>query len=121
MGAEYHYPLSNQTQFSNEALLTTILSSGDQSYAFRNVMTLTHEIDDRVDWENAWTLTHNVDGPSDTNNTVNTLSTAFIYELRNELDLTTTLAVSNYSGDETLANPNGTDTSLFFGIRYRLK
>ena len=121
LGAEYHYPLSNQTQFSNEALLTTILSSGDQSYAFRNVMTLTHEIDDRVDWENAWTLTHNVDGPSDTNNTVNTLSTAFIYELRNELDLTTTLAVSNYSGDETLANPNGTDTSLFFGIRYRLK
>ena len=121
LGAEYHYPLSNQTQFSNEAVLTTILASGDQSYVLRNVMTLTHEIDDRIDWENAWTLTHDINGPSDTTNTVNTLSTAFIYELRNELDLTTTLALSNYSGDETATNPNGTDTSLFVGLRYRLK
>ena len=52
---------------------------------------------------------------------MNTLSTAFIYELRNQLDFTTTLALSNYSGDETLGNPNGTDTSLFVGLRYRLK
>jgi len=121
LGAEYHHPLSNQTQFSNEAIMTTILASGDQSYNFRNVMSLTHEIDDRIDWENAWTLTHDINGPTDTTNTVNTLSTAFIYELRNQLDFTTTLAVSNYSGDETVANPNGTDTSLFLGLRYRLK
>jgi len=121
LGAEYHYPLSNKTQFSNEGVLTTILASGDQSYKLRNVMSLTHEIDDRVDWENAWILTHDINGPTDTTTTVNTLSTAFIYELRNQLDFTTTLAVSNYSGDEAIANPNGTDTSLFLGIRYRLK
>ena len=121
LGAEYHLPLSNQTQFSNEAVMTTILASGDQSYNFRNVMSLTHEIDDRIDWENAWTLTHDINGPTDTTNTVNTLSTAFIYELRNQLDFTTTLALSNYSGDETLGNPNGTDTSLFVGLRYRRK
>lgn len=120
-GAEYHHPLSNRTQFSDEATLTTILASGDQSYTLRNIMTLTHEIDDRVDWENAWILTHAINGPTDTSNTVNTLSTAFIYELRNQLDFTTTLAVTNYSGDETVGNPNGTDTSLFLGIRYRLR
>ncbi len=121
LGAEYHYPLSNQTQFSNEAVLTTILNNDDTSYTVRNVMTLTHEIDDRIDWENAWTLTYENNGPTNTDTTVNTLSTAFIYRLRNSLDLTTTLAFSNYAGNETASNPNGTDTSLFVGLRYRLK
>lgn len=120
LGAEYHYPLSNQTQFSNEAVLTTILD-GDVSYTLRNVMSLTHEVDDRIDWENAWTLTYDVNGPTDTQTTVNTVSTAFIYQLRNQLDFTATLALSNYSGDESAASPNGTDTSLFLGLRYRLK
>lgn len=119
-GAEYHYPLSNQTQFSNEAVLTTILD-GDVSYTLRNVMSLTHEVDDRIDWENAWTLTYDVNGPTDTQKTVNTVSTAFIYELRNQLDFAATLALSNYSGEESVASPNGTDTSLFLGLRYRLK
>ena len=121
IGAEYHHPLSNQTQFSNEALFTTILNNDDESYTFRNIMSLTHEIDDRIDWENAWTLTHDKNGPTNTETTVNTLSTAFIYDLRNQLDFTTTLAASNYSGDETIANPDGTDVSLFVGLRYRLK
>lgn len=121
LGAEYHYPLSNRTQFSNEAILTTIVNDDDDSYTLRNVLSLTHEIDDRIDWENAWSLTYDKNGPTDTATTVNTLSTAFFYELRNQLDLTTTLAVSDYSGDETLASPNGTDTSLFVGLRYRLK
>ncbi|MEZ5652158.1 MAG: DUF481 domain-containing protein [Burkholderiaceae bacterium] len=121
LGAEYHYPLSNRTQFSDEAVLTTIVNDNDDSYTLRNVMSLTHEIADRVDWENAWTLTYDKNGPTGTATTVNTVSTALFYELRNQLDLTTTLALSNYSGDETVASPNGTDTSLFVGLRYRLK
>jgi hypothetical protein len=121
LGAEYHYPISNRTQFSDEAVLTTIVGDDDDSYTLRNVLSLTHEIDDRIDWENAWTLTYDKNGPTNTDTTINTLSTALFYELRNQLDLTTTLAVSNYAGDETVANPNGTDTSLFVGLRYRLK
>lgn len=121
LGAEYHYPLSNQTQFSNDAVLTTILVSGDQWYNFRNVMSLTHEIDDRVDWENSWTLTHGMIGPTDATNTVNALSTALIYELRNQLDFTITMTVSNYSGSGAAGTPNGTDTSFFVGLRHRLK
>ncbi len=65
-------------------------------------------------------LTHDLNGPTNTTNTVNTMSTAFNYELRNQPDLTTTLAFSNYSGDETVANPNSTDTSLLVGLRYQL-
>jgi len=121
LAAEYHHPFNNQTQFSNEAVFTTIINDGDESYSFRNVMSLTFEVDDRIDWENAWTLTHDKDGPSSTETTINTLSTAFIYELRNQLDFTTTLAVSNYAGDDSISNPDGTDTSLFVGLRYRLK
>jgi hypothetical protein len=120
LGGEYHYPLSNLTQFSNVANLTTVLNSSS-TYLMRNAMTLTYELDSRLDWENGWTLTHDVNGPSDTKSTVNTLSTGLIYELRNQLDLTGTLAVSNYSGDESIDNPNGTDTALFIGVRYRLK
>ncbi len=120
LGAEYHYPLSNLTQFSNVANLTTVLNNSS-TYLLRNAMTLTHELDSRLDWENGWTLTHDVNGPSSTKSTVNTLSTGLIYQLRNQLDLTGTLAVSNYSGDESVGNPNGTDTALFIGVRYRLK
>lgn len=120
VGAEYHYPLSNLTQFSNVANLTSVLNNSS-TYLLRNAMTLTHELDSRLDWENGWTLTHDVNGPSSTKSTVNTLSTGLIYQLRNQLDLTGTLAVSNYSGDESVGNPNGTDTALFIGVRYRLK
>ncbi|AOW13536.1 hypothetical protein LPB72_11010 [Hydrogenophaga crassostreae] len=120
LGAEYHYPLDNLTQFSNVASLTSVLNNSS-TYLLRNAMSLTYELDRRLDWENGWTMTHDVNGPSSTKSTVNTLSTGLIYELRNQLDLTGTLAVSNYSGDQSIANPNGTDTALFVGVRYRLK
>jgi hypothetical protein len=120
LGAEYHRPLDNLTQFSNVATITSVLNN-TSTYQMRNAMSLTYELDSRLDWENGWTLTHDVNGPSDTRNTVNTLSTGLIYQLRNQLDLTGTLAVSNYSGDQSLKNPNGTDTAFFVGVRYRLK
>lgn len=84
-------------------------------------MSLTHEIDDRIDWENSWTYSYDRNGPTKTNATVNTLATAFIYSLTNSLDATATFALSHFGGDATLGNPNGTDRSLFLGIRYRLK
>lgn len=120
LGAEYHYPVDNLTQFSNVATITSVLNN-TSTYQLRNAMTLTYELDKRLDWENGWTLTHDVNGPSNTRNTINTVSTGLIYELRNQLDLTGTLAISNYSGDQSVANPNGTDTALFVGVRYRLK
>lgn len=120
LGAEYHLPLDNKTQFSDVASMTSVLNN-TSTYQLRNAMTLTYELDDRLDWENGWTLTHDVNGPSNTSNTVNTLSTGLVYQLRNQLDLTGTLAVSNYSGDQSLKNPNGTDTAFFVGVRYRLK
>ncbi len=118
---EYYYPLSNRTQFNEIATFNTALNSGDRSYTLRNDMSLTHEVDDRIDWENSWILDYNRNGPTKTSSTVNTLSTAFIYSLTNSLDATATFAVSKYTGAQTLANPNGSDRSLFLGLRYRLK
>ena len=121
VGAEYHHPLSNSTQFSNELTAFTILKDDDDSYSLRNVMSLTYEISDRIDWENSWTLDYTDDGLTDQDVTVNTLSSTFIYSLNNKLDYTLSVSSANFSGDEDNGNLNGTDTSVFMGIRYRLK
>ncbi|MEZ5741657.1 MAG: DUF481 domain-containing protein [Burkholderiaceae bacterium] len=120
LGAEYHYPLSNLTQFSNEAKMTKIFD-GSGSLGFRNAMTLTHEIDSRLDWENSWVLNYDKNGITDTNVTTTTLSTALYYSLTNVLDVGATISIANVSGDTTVANPSGTDKALFLGVRYRLK
>lgn len=116
LGAEYHKPLSNRTQFSNEAVATAILDTAKDAYNFNNKMTLTHEVDDRIDWENSWTLDHS---KAQTGNdvTTNTLSSTFLYELTNSLDYSVTAKIANTDGT---AN-DGTDRSLLMGIRYRLK
>ena len=117
LGAEYHRPLSNRTQFSDEATLSTIFDSdAADAYKLRNRMTLTHEVADRIDWENAWTLDYDkIDGGKDV--TTNTLSSTFLYELTNSLDYSVTAKVTNTDGT---AN-DGTDKSINMGIRYRLK
>ena len=86
LGAEYHLPISNRTQFSNEAVLSTVFDSdASNAYKLKNNMTLTHEVDDRIDWENSWTMEYDkVDGGNDV--TTNTVSSTFLYELTNSLD-----------------------------------
>jgi len=80
-------------------------------------MTLTHEVDDRIDWENAWTLNYEkTDGGG--HSTTNTLSSTFLYELTNSLDYSIQAKVTNVDGTE---KDDGTDRSLNMGIRYRLK
>jgi len=120
LGAEYHRPISNQTQFSNEAIATATLKDSDSGFNFNNAMSLTHEISDTIDWENKWTLAHS---ESDNANSItsNTLSSAFFYSLTNELDLGVEARLTDL--DDRIAN-NGNDDldkSLNIGIRYRLK
>jgi len=119
LGAEYHLPLSNRTQFSDEATLkTTFDNSASDAYNFVNKMTLTHEVDSRIDWENAWSLQYDkLDGGK--HSTINTLSSTFLYELTNSLDYSIEARVTNT--DATGTAKDGTDRSLNMGIRYRLK
>ena len=120
VGAEYHLPLSNQTQFSNEAIFTTTLKDSSNSYILNNNLSLTHELSDVIDWENKWALNYSKsdDVKSTTNNT---LSSSFNYELTNQLDFNITASLNKL--DDNIAN-NGNDDidkRLTMGIKYRLK
>ena len=121
IGAEYHRPLNNQTQFSNVAHFSSIFSDDDTGYRLSNAMSLTREISDKVDWENSWLLDYNKAGDNaGTDITTNTLTSAFRYYLNNQLDLTLTAKASKT--DDDLANGNEkTDTSLNMGVSYRLR
>ena len=120
LGAEYHYPLSNRTQFSNEALITTTLDDGDNSYHARNDMSLTYEVSDRVDWENTWGIDYAAyDNANDT--TTNILSSTYRYYLSNELSFTVTGRLTNVE-DEIRNNGNDrVDRAVLMGLTYRLK
>lgn len=120
LGAEYHVPLSNQTQFSNIASASATIDDDDNSVLFRNTMSLTHEVSDRVDWINSWNLDYNkVDGGNDT--IKNVLSSTYRYNINNLLSFDTTARLSHL--DDGIKN-NGNDKvdrGLFMGIHYRLK
>ena len=123
LGAEYHVPVSNQMQFSNEAEILTTFDDTD-SYTFGNEMSLTYEVDDRIDWENKLKTAFNHSDNDGDNITTNALSSSFYYELGNSLDLGLTALVSNTSGNDTVAVgqiEDGTDRSINFGVRYRLR
>jgi hypothetical protein len=114
VGAEYHRPLSNQTQFSNEAIFTTTLKDDSKSYIFNNTMSLTHELTDVIDWENRWLLSYNkLDDAGST--TANTFTSAFNYELTNQLDFNITAKAAKTTGEDDV------NKRLTMGIRYRLK
>ncbi|MCK5726907.1 MAG: DUF481 domain-containing protein [Thiotrichaceae bacterium] len=122
LGMEYHHPINNRTQFSNELTMLTTFDD-NQAYTLSNALNLTHEVDDRIDWENKWTLNYNHPEINDVI-TTNTLSSALIYELGNALDLTLTATIKNSAGNDTVSPgevEDGTDRSLNIGVRYRLK
>jgi hypothetical protein len=114
VGGEYHRPLSNQTQFSNEAILKTTLKDDNKSYTLNNTMTLTNELTDIIDWENKWLLSYNkVDGGNNT--TSNAFTSAFNYELTNQLDFNITAKLSKATGEDDM------NKRLTMGVKYRLK
>jgi hypothetical protein len=114
VGAEFHRPLSNQTQFSNEAVFTTTLKDSSKSYLFNNTMTLTHELSDIIDWENQWLLSYNKFDDVDST-TSNTLVSAFNYELTNQLDFNITAKLAKSTGEDDI------NKRLTMGVKYRLK
>lgn len=123
LGGEYHLPLSNQTQFSNEAVFNAILNDGDDAYNFNNNLSLTHEIDDRIDWENNWNINYAKNTQNGDDVTTNILSSTFAYEIANSLDFTTTASLTNVNGSSStdVTKKDGTDRALTMGVRYRLR
>ena len=121
IGAEYHKPLNNSTQFSNEALISTAFKSEDRdSTIATNLMTLTYEVSDLIDWENTWSLKHEeYDNAKDV--TTNSITSGFYYSLTNQLDLG---VIGRLDDIEDRNDGNGNDKvdqSLNIGLKYRLK
>ena len=120
VGAEYHVPFGNKTQFSEEASVGIVLDNNDDNYVFSNAMTLTYEFTDRVDWENAWLFSYN---ESEVSNdvTTNILSSTFRYYLTNSLDLNLTAFLRNVEDNIDNNGNDEWDSGLQLGLQYRLK
>lgn len=127
VGAEYHYPINNQTQFSNEAILTAILDDGDNGFNASNNMSLTYELRDNIDWENAWLLTYAASDKTEDLMT-NSLRSTFRYYVSNSISFSLSAGVSktedniDYNPADPSTNRNDdVDTTVNFGVTYRLK
>lgn len=121
LGAEYHRPLNNQTQFSNQTYFSTLVDSDDKSYTARNDMTFTYEMTDRVDWENQWALDYDHNDVADQDTITNVVSSTYRYYLSNKLSFDTTLAFSKVDDDIKNNGNDDVDKRLNMGITYRLK
>lgn len=121
VAAEYHKPLSNRTQFSNEASASAILQDDDKSYTAKNIMNLTHEVSDRIDWINTLSTNFEHNDTDDTDTTKNSLSSTYRYYITNKLAFDTVVALSKTDDDIDSNNNEEVNKSLYMGITYRLK
>ena len=119
---EYHRPLSNKTQFSNNSGLSLVFGDDDTGYYLTNTMKVTHELTDKVDWENSWVLGYSKAGDDAGEDlTTNALSSIFTYELNNQLDLKLTARITDVDDQDDSNNNEEIDTSLNISASYNLK
>ncbi|MGB3916757.1 DUF481 domain-containing protein [Thiothrix litoralis] len=121
VAAEYHKPLSNRTQFSNEASASAILRDNDKSYTANNNMSLTHEVSDRIDWLNSWAVNYDHNDTTGQDTTTNAASSTYRYYLSNKLAFDTVAALTKVDDDIGGNGNDEVDKSLFMGVTYRLK
>jgi len=122
LGLEYEYshPSGYKGQFINRLTYSTILGS-DTDQRITNDMSYTHEVSDRIDWLNIWALDWEINGGSTEDVVGNTLSSSFRYYLTNRIAANATLSLTR-TEDNIDGNDNDeTDSTLFFGVTYRLK
>jgi hypothetical protein len=118
---EYALPFSYELQLIEEAGYSTILSD-DITHHITNNLSLTYEIADRIDWENVWSLDWIKPTEDNTDDIItNGLRSSFRYYISNLIDANVTLSLTSF---EDNIDDNGNDdmeTSLTFGLRYRLR
>jgi len=119
---EYGKPYGHSSQFTERALLSKVLNSDSAlNLQFRNSMTYTYELSDKIDWDNSWILTLDNYDIGD-NVTTNALTTGFNYYLPNELVFNVTLSLNKTDGTngQSIETPDW-DTKLYTGLTYRLR
>jgi len=126
VGAEYHHPINNRTQFSNESILTAVLEDGDNGFNASNAMSLTYELRDNIDWENTWLLNYATSDSSDDLMT-NSLKSTFRYYISNSVSVSATAGLTktedniDYDGTSNTSRNDDIDKTFHLGITYRLK
>ncbi len=119
---EYGKPFGYHAQFTERALFSQVLDSSSAiDFQFRNTMSYTYELSDKIDWVNNWQLDYDAYDQGD-DVTTNTLSTGFTYYLPNQLTFNATFAMSKTDGTNGLSveTPDW-DTKFYTGLTYRLK
>jgi hypothetical protein len=119
---EYGKPYGYHAQFTERAQLSQVLDSSSAiDFQFRNTMSYTYELSDKIDWVNNWQLTHDAYEKGD-DVTTNTLSTGFTYYLPNQLTFNATFALSKTDGTngQSVETPDW-DSKFYTGLTYRLK
>ncbi len=120
LDVEFNYakPFGLKTQFENTFNFSKIL--GDEGYFASNLMTLTYEISDRVDWENSLNLSL-IKPASSKSNWTNVLGTTFRYYLTNKLNLEASLTATQFADGVDNNGNDDIELATLFGINYRLK
>jgi hypothetical protein len=119
---EYAYPFSYELQLINLMSYSTLLS-GDISHHVTNRLSVTYQLADRIDWENAWDLDMILPTAEDEkDNITNQLTSSFRYYISNLIDASATLTLKKQDDkNDTSGNNDDLVSSLFFGVRYRLR
>jgi hypothetical protein len=118
---EYALPLSHRFQYLELAEYSTLLAD-DVVHKFRNKMSTTYEVSDRIDWENKWIF--DVSLPSDSNANdliVNDLTSTFRYYISHLITADFTIGVSHTEDDIDNNGNDDWETSVFMGLTYWLR
>jgi hypothetical protein len=119
---EYAYPFSYELQLINLMRYSTLLST-DITHHLTNRLSVTYQLADRIDWENAWDLDMILPtADNEKDNITNQLTSSFRYYISNLIDANATLTLKKQDDkNDTSSNNNDVVSSLFVGVRYRLR
>ena len=118
----YGLPIGYQAQYIERAHIGKNLdTSASLDFELTNNMSYTYEITDLIDWENIWNISY--DKYYEGEDVIkNEFSTGFRYYIANNLTIDSTLNLQKIDGTNgsSIETPEW-DTSVFMGVRYRLK
>lgn len=106
----YAKPFGNRAQLIEDASFSRSFEDGAET-SFRNALSYTFEISDVVDWVNNWSHVRQQGNTSDT------LTSGFVYDISNTLEINIDLSLSR-SDEDVISGVKGRLTTA---LRYRLR
>ena len=118
---ELGIPYSYLLQFNEKLTYTSVLGH-DAVHRITNVMSVTYEISNRIDWQNTWTFNADMPTRSEKKDRIeNKFTSTFYYYLVNRIWAQTTLTLSHIDDGIRDNNTDELETRIFLGLTYRLR